>query len=102
MTIKVTYKPPADFTLPSPPYFRPATSVTLTCHVKGTSGPVSYLWTSTNPNCFVVNSRSSTVSKTILTLDDAGNHTCYAMSSGGNTRSSTIEMQMIGENLIII
>ena len=98
MTIKVTYSSPADFTLPSPPYFRPATSVTLTCRVEGTSGPASYLWTSTNPNSFVVNSRLSTVSKTILTSDDAGNHTCYATSSGGNTRSSTIEMQMIGEN----
>ena len=98
MTIKVTHNPPADSTIPSPPYFRPATSVTLTCHVEGTSRPVSYHWTSTNPNSFVVNSRSSTVSKTILTSDDAGNHTCYATSSGGSTSSNTIKMQLIGEN----
>ena len=97
VAIKVTYNPPADFILQSPPYFRRATSVILTCHVEGTSGPVSYHWTSTNPNSFVVNSRSSTVSKTRLTSNDAGNYTCYATNSGGNTSFNTIEMQIIGE-----
>ena len=96
----MTYRPPADFTLPSPTYFRPATSVTLTCHVEQASEDVSYQWTSTNPKSFVVNSKSSIVRKTILTSDDAGNHTCTATDSSGNLHLSTIEMQMIGENLI--
>ena len=96
----MAYKPPADFTLPSPPYFRPATSVTLTCQVEQASEDVSYQWTSTNPKSFVVNHTSSTVRKTILTSDDAGNHTCTATDSSGNSNSSTIKMQMIGENLI--
>ena len=98
MSIRVTYNPPPDFTLPSPPFFRPATSVTLTCHVERATGDVSYLWSSTNPNSFVVNGRSSTVSKTILTSDDAGNHTCTATDRSGSI-SSTIEMQLIGKNL---
>ena len=101
MKITVNYNPPADFTLLSPPYFRPATSVTLTCHVVGASGNVSYQWSSTGPNSFVVNSNLSTVSKTILTSDDAGNHSCNANDSAGNIGSSTIEMQMIGKDLSI-
>ena len=100
MSIKVTYSPPADFTLPSPPYFRPATSVTLTCHVEMATGDVSYLWSSTGSNSFIVGLTSSTVSKMILTSDDAGNHTCFATDSAGNTGSNTIVMQLIGENLI--
>ena len=93
------YSPPVDFTLPSPPYFRPATSVILTCYVKTASEDVSYLWSSTNPRSFVVNHTSSTVSKTILTSDDAGNHTCTATDSTGSN-SSTIKMKLIGKNLI--
>ena len=98
MTIKVTYNPPADFTLPSPPYFRPATSVSLTCHVKEANGSVSYQWSSTGPNSFAVNISSSTVNKIILTSNDAGNHSCYANDSTGNRGSTTIKMQMIGKN----
>ena len=65
VTIKVNYNPPADFPLPSPPYFHPATSVILTCHVEEANGSVSYQWSSTGPNSFVVNSTTSAVSKTI-------------------------------------
>ena len=100
MDIRVTYyNPPADFTLPSPPYFRPATSVVLTCYVEGASRNVSYLWSSTNPNSsFVVNQTTSTVSETMLTSNDTGNHTCSVSDSDGNSGSSTIEMQLIGKN----
>ena len=101
MDIRVTYSPPADFILPSPPFFRPATSVILTCQVEGASRDVSYLWSSTNSKSFVVNRNSSDVSQQILTSDDAGNHTCYVNDSAGNSNFSNIEMQLIGKTINI-
>ena len=87
------------FTFPSPSYFRPATYVNLICRVEGAKGPFSYLWSSTGLNSFVVNSKSSIVSKLILTSDDAGSHTCHVNDSDGNVGSRTIEMKMEGEDL---
>ena len=97
--IKVEFDNPADCTLPCPPYFRPATSVTLTCHVKGARGPFVYKWSSTGPKSFVENHDSSIVSKLILTSDDAGSHTCDVSNSDGDIGSRTIEMKMKGEDL---
>ena len=102
VTIKVEYNPPADFcpaTSVNLIYFRPATSVNLTCHVEGSSGPFSYQWSSTGLNNFVVNSSSSIVRGAILTSNDAGSHTCNVNDSDGNIGSSTIEMKMEGEDL---
>ena len=89
----------SQFTFPSPSYFRPATSVKLICRVEGAKGPFSYQWSSTGLNSFVVNSKSSTVSKLILTSDDAGSHTCNVSDSDGDIGSRTIEMKMEGEDL---
>ena len=86
-------------TFPCHPYFLPATSVNLICRVEGSRGPFSYQWSSTGLNSFVVNSRSSIVSKLILTSDDAGSHTCHVNDSDGNVGSRTIEMKMEGEDL---
>ena len=99
MDIKVECDLPADCTLPCPPYFRPATSVNLICHVKGARGPFVYKWSSTSPKSFVENRNSSAVSKLILTSDDAGSRTCNVSDSDENEGSSTIEMKMKGENL---
>ena len=92
----MTYDPPFDFTLPSPPYYRPATSVALTCHAYGTTGTVTYQWTSTCSSCFVSGSTSQTVSDSILQSIDAGIHTCTATDSNNNTGSNSTEMRLIG------
>ena len=98
--IEVDYNLPAGCNnLPNPPYFRPATSVTLTCRVEGASGPFTYQWSSSNPNIDVENSISPTVSETILTSDHAGNHTCDVTDGDENTGSSTIEMRLEGEDI---
>ena len=97
--IKVDCNLPADCNLPCPPYFRPATFVNLTCHIKGARGPFIYKWSSTGPNSFVENRNSSTVSKLILTSDDVGRHTCDVSDNDGKEGSSTIEMKMKGEDL---
>ena len=101
MNINVEYDPSASCTLPSssPPYFSPAASVNLTCHVEGASGPFSYKWSSTGLSSFVVKNSSSILRRAILTSDDAGNHTCNVIDDEGNTGSSTIEMKMKGEDL---
>ena len=38
--IQITYKAPPDFKFSSPPYYRPAGSVSLMCVVNGASGSV--------------------------------------------------------------
>ena len=86
-------------TFPCHPYFRPATSINLTCHVEGARGPFVYKWSSTGPKSFVENRDSSIVSKLILTSDDAGSHTCDVSDSDGDIGSRTIEMKMEGEDL---
>ena len=105
VTIDVTYNPPFDFTLPSPPYYRPASSVTLTCHVHNATGSVSYQWSSTCSSCFASSSTAQIVSETILKSNSAGVHTCRVTDSDGNTGSNNTEMRLIGEyfhTLIII
>ena len=97
VTIEVTYNPPFDFTLPSPPYYRPASSVSLTCLAHDATGSVSYRWSSTCISCFASNSTAQTVSETILNSDSAGVHTCTATDSDGNTGSNTTNMRLIGK-----
>ena len=96
VTIEVSYNPPSDFTLPSPPYYRPATSVTLTCHAHGNI--TSYYWTSTCSNyCFAHGTYSQSISDSILTSNDAGIHTCTATDADGTTGSNSTEMKLIGK-----
>ena len=94
--IEVTYDPPFDFTLPSPPYYRPATSVTLTCQVHGATGTVSYQWSSTCSSCFASSSTSHTISDSVLQSNDAGVHTCTAVDGNSNNGSNSTEMRLIG------
>ena len=96
VTIDVTYNPPSDFTLPSPPYYRPATSVTLTCRAYHATGSVSYRWSSTCSSCFASSSTSQFVSETILKSNSGGVHTCTATDSARNTGVSSTEMKLIG------
>ena len=96
MTIDVTYNPPSDFTLPSPPYYRPATSVTLTCHTHNATGSVTYQWSSTCTSCFASSSTAQSISDSILTSSDAGVHTCTVTDQDGNTGNGSTPMQLIG------
>ena len=93
----MAYNPPSDFTLPSPPYYRPATSINLTCLAHGTTGTVNYEWYSTCTDCFVSSSTSRVISDAILQSNDAGVHTCTAVDSSGNTGNKSTEMNLIGE-----
>ena len=97
VSIEVTYNPPSDFTLPSPPHYRPATSVTLTCRAYGATGTVTYRWSSTCSSCFASSSTSQSVSDNILTSSDAGVHTCRARDADGSTGTNSTEMKLIGE-----
>ena len=99
MTIEVTYNPPFDFTLPSPPYYRPASSVTLTCRAHHASGSVSYQWSSTCSSCFASSSTAQTIRETILNSDSAGVHTCNVTDSDGNTGENSTEMRLIGKSV---
>ena len=97
VTIEVTYNPPFDFTLPSPPYYRPASSVTLTCRAHHASGSVSYQWSSTCSSCFASSTTAQTISETILKSNSAGVHTCRVTDGDGNTGSNNTEMKLIGK-----
>ena len=97
VTIDVTYNPPSDFTLPSPPYYRPASSVTLTCRAHHASGPVYYEWSSTCNSCFASSSTAQTISENILNSNSAGVHTCNVTDGDGNTGENSTEMRLIGK-----
>ena len=99
VSIKVEYYHPVYGNWISPQSFRAASYVTLTCQVTGAKGKFQYLWNSTNPNSFVLNNRSSNLARAIITSDDAGSHTCIVMDDDNNTGSSTIEMNIEGEEL---
>ena len=100
MVIDVAYNPPSDFTLPSPPYYRPASPVSLTCHAPDATGSASYRWSSTCSSCFASSSTSQTINHIILKSIDAGVHTCTVVDSNGNTGSDSTEMRLIGRSLM--
>ena len=99
MTISVRYSPPGDFTLPSPPYYRPATSVTLTCRAHSATGTVTYRWSSTCSSCFASSSSSWSITESTLKSNSAGVHTCTATDSVQNTGSNSTQMKIIGGHL---
>lgn len=97
VTIEVEYTPPRDFDYPSPPYYRPASSVTLKCYAYGTTGAVNYQWSSTCTDCLASTSTAQNITDNILQANDAGVHTCTATDSIGNTGSDSTEMRLIGK-----
>ena len=100
VSIQVDYTPPSDFHLPSPPYYRPASSVSLTCVAPDAIGNVSYLWFSTNTDSFVNGASGETVSQDILTAFDAGYHICTATDEVGNGGTAMTPMMLFGEKFI--
>ena len=95
--MEVEYDPPSDFNFPSPPYYRPATPVTIICNATEAVGSVYYQWSSTSSRSFASSStRSDRVSTSQLKSYDAGVHTCTAFDGVGNTGSQSTEMQLVG------
>ena len=91
------YTPPSDFSLPSPPYYRPASSVSLTCVAPSDAVlPLTYHWTSTCSSCFAFSNTSSRVTIDILRSSDAGVHTCTVTDAVGHIGHAVTEMKLIG------
>lgn len=90
------YNPPPDFTLPSPPYYRPASSVTLTCTAHNAISHVHYLWTSTESSSFTYDRNGSSIYQKLLTVNDAGVHTCTATDVWGNSGAASTEISLFG------
>ena len=95
VSIIVDYSPPPDFHMPSPPYYRPASSVTLECVVANGTTPMRYRWTSTCSSCFAYGT-SNYINTDILTHEDAGIHRCSVTDAEGNTGFATTEMKLVG------
>lgn len=96
--IKVSYNPPSDIPFPSPPYFHPATSVTLTCHAYGASQSVTYHWSSTSDH-YPTQSQSVSIGK--LTSGYAGVYTCTVTDSEENTGSNSTEIKLKGKVFLL-
>lgn len=96
--IQVMYQAPSDFNFPSPPYYAPASSITLTCIVHGASEPFHYQWSSTSAGSFTHKHSPTTPNlvQNILTSADAGFHTCTVTDADGTIVSSSIQMSLIG------
>ncbi len=97
VSIEISYTSPDQYPDYTPPNYRAASSVTLRCVASGTSGHVTYRWSSTCGSCFASSSSSQTVSETILRSRDAGVHTCSVTDSLGNTGSDVITMNIVGK-----
>lgn len=91
------YDPLPDFTLQSPPYYQPATPVSLTCVVNDGTPPMGYRWSSTCFNCFASHSLSSYISTNVLNTNDVGTHKCTAYDAEGRSGYATSEMNLIGK-----
>ena len=101
VVIDVSYTPPEEGY--QPPYYRVASSVTLTCRVLGASGQIRYQWTSTCSNCFVPSDydysySGSSRSQSMLVSRDAGTHTCSAYHTSQRiSGSASTVMKIVGE-----
>ena len=94
--ILVAYEAPPDFDLPSPPYFRPGSSLTLRCVPQGSSQSIQYQWLSISSQSFTHGSTSSEVHDNTLTLYDAGLHTCTITDNDGSRTSHSIQITLYG------
>jgi len=105
VVINISYTPPEPGY--QPPYYRAASSVTLTCRGLGVSGQIRYYWTSTCSSCFVPGGwyysySGSSRTQSYLVARDAGTHTCSAHSdSYGISGSTTTVMNVVGECILV-
>ncbi len=97
VSISISYVSPDQYPGYVPPNYRAASSVTLRCVASGTTGHVTYRWSSTCGSCFASSSSSQNISETVLRSRDAGVHTCSVTDSLGNTGSDVITMNIVGK-----
>ena len=103
VSIQVDYSPPSDFSLPSPPYYRPASSVSLTCVAPPDAVlPLTYHWTSAETRSFAHERRESVISQRILTAHDAGVHQCTVTDGLGNNAVAATEIKLFGKHNVYI
>ena len=98
VSIQVDYNPPSDFSLPSPPYYRPATSVNLRCIAGDGTTPLSYSW---SPPCSSCARQSSphVYNIDILTVEEVGTYKCVVNDSVGRSGYATTVIKLIGKPL---
>ena len=96
----MSYTAPDQYPTYQPPEYRTASAVSLRCVAHGTSGYVSYSWSSTcSSPCFAYSSSSQTISRDFLRWYDAGVHTCTVSDALGNSGSNSTEMKVVGEQI---
>ena len=79
------------------PEYKAGSAITLSCTASNTFPPVNYHWTSTCPDCFVLDQSSNdTIAKDILHSRDSGNHTCSVTDDVGNTGNATFNLHVYG------
>ena len=105
LTVKIfaSYDPPSTFTL-SPPSYRAASPLSLTCEVEGLDDytGVLYEWSSTcTGNCFSREGTTRTVSTEYLYSYDTGNHTCTVYDTLGCTWNASFFVEVVGKVRII-
>ena len=96
VSISISYSPPDQYPDYSPPNYRAASTVTLTCVVSGAIGSISYRWSSTCRSCFASSSSSSSISEGMLRSRDVGVHTCTVIDGIGNRKNASIQMNIVG------
>ena len=96
--IRVTYKAPPDFNFSSPPYYRPASSVSFMCVVNGASGSVHYEWSFRSGFTYYLESSITSYS---LTAQNAGHYTCTVTDEDGSAVSASTEIILVGKCIIL-
>ena len=97
VNIYAIYDQPPDFDLPSPPYYRPATSVTLQCNVTGATGPISYHWTSNSSNPLSAYQQAlQNIRITRMRVVNSGLYVCTVTDSDEVTFSSSTTVSLAG------
>ena len=103
--IVASYDPPSTFTL-SPPSYRAASPLSLTCEVQGLDDHTGLLydWSSSvcAGNCFSKLGTSKTVSTDYLHSYDTGVHTCMVYDTLGCKANASISIKVVGKAIIIV
>ena len=95
--IQITYKAPPDFKFSSPPYYRPAGSVSLMCVVNGASGSVRYEWSFRSGVTYYSESSITSYKRLSLTAQNAGHYTCTVTDEDGSAVSASTEIILVGK-----
>ena len=99
--LSITYNAPTDFNLPSPPYYRTASTVTILCTAYRLPEPVRYTWTSTASSFrYFRDQNSQSVQITNMDTSDEGVYTCNVTDGHGTTTAIRTVLQLHGEEAI--